>query len=83
MMMAPNAMSVAQVSRGPVEPASSRMRFNGEMAVGLGIVPKARVNVLEFGQAVRASLEKLRPDLAPLEVHPRGDIGRYAAASRV
>lgn len=52
---------VATVRHGPIEPATARMRLNGEMAVGLGVVPRARVNVVDFGRAVRERIEELRP----------------------
>jgi multidrug efflux pump subunit AcrB len=60
---------LAQVRFGPREPATERMRFNGEMAVGLGVVSKDDVNAVRFGDAVRARLNEVAGDLAPIEVH--------------
>jgi len=59
---------VARVRLGPREPAGERMRLDGEMAVGLGVVPKEKVNAVRFGSAVRAALEETAPALAPVKV---------------
>ncbi len=60
--------SLARVHHGPREPAVERMRWNGEMAVGLGVVPKYNLDRVTFGIEVRETLASLAPDLAPLEV---------------
>jgi len=59
---------VARVRRGPEEPASERMRFQGEPAVGLGVVPKDDLDRIAFGREVRQLLDRLRPGLEPLRV---------------
>ncbi|MGD9253919.1 MAG: efflux RND transporter permease subunit [Holophagae bacterium] len=59
---------VAKVRIGPREPAGERMRFNGEMAVGLGIVAKEKVNAVRFGDTVRARIDELTPTVAPIQV---------------
>ena len=59
---------VADVRLGPVEPASARMRFNGEIAVGLAVVPKKSVNLVEFGKDVRRKLAAVAPEIAPLKI---------------
>ena len=59
---------VARVRRGPAEPPSERMRWNGEPAVGLGIVPRDGIDRVEFGVAVRARLDEVRPSLEPLRI---------------
>ena len=51
---------LAKVRRGPDEPASAKMRFNGKIAVGLGIVPRKGLNVVDFGNAVRTRLAEIR-----------------------
>ncbi len=61
----------AKVRRGPEEPATSRMRFNGEYVVGLGIIPRQRIDVTSFGSRVREKLDevrKLRPNVRIEEV---------------
>ena len=78
---------VASVRIGPVEPVSSRMRFNGEISVGLAVVPKKAVNLITFGQAVRRTLENTASDVAPLAVseitfQPARTESRLAGLSR-
>ena len=72
-IMLPSGMSVplgelARVRQGPEEPAGEWMRWNGEPAVGLGIIPKDAIDRVTFGQSVRQRLDELRPQIAPLEV---------------
>ena len=72
-IMLPGGTSVplgelARVRQGPEEPASEWMRWNGEPAVGLGIIPKDAIDRVKFGEAVRAELEILRPQVEPLLV---------------
>jgi multidrug efflux pump subunit AcrB len=52
----------AVVRKGPVEPARSLMRFAGQRAVGLGIVPQKGIDVVQFGEEVRAKLAEVRKD---------------------
>ena len=59
---------VADVRIGPVEPAGSRMRLNGESSVGLAVVPKEAVNLVAFGRSVRQTIEDTAPAVAPLTV---------------
>ncbi len=60
---------VAAVRHGVLEPATSRMRFNGEMAVGVAVTPKKNINLVTFGKDVRSVLEAARQDIGPLELH--------------
>ena len=57
---------LARVRLGPAEPAAERMVWNGEPAVGLGVIPKDGLDRIEYGRQVRERLEALRPQLAPL-----------------
>ncbi len=59
---------LARVRHGPREPATERMRWGGEPAVGLGVVPKYGLDRIAFGREVRERLAELRPELSPLEV---------------
>ena len=59
---------VAQVGVGPTEPASQRMRLNGEMAVGLGVVAKEHAHAVRFGDAIRRRIAEVAPSIAPLRV---------------
>lgn len=58
----------ANVRRGPTEPPMSRMRVNGEIAVGLGVVPKKAVNTVEFGEQVREVVTRVSPRLQGIHV---------------
>ncbi|MEA3285674.1 MAG: efflux RND transporter permease subunit [Synergistota bacterium] len=60
--------TIAKVIHGPSEPARDRMRYMGNPAVGLGIVPVTPVNSIEFGKGVRKILEKMREKLSLLEI---------------
>lgn len=59
---------IASIRLGPVEPSRSYMRHNGAMAVGLGIVPKPGVHLVNFGKTVLQHLEVLRERYAPLNI---------------
>ena len=52
---------IANVRIGPAEPASARMRFNGEMCVGISIVPRKAINLVDFGEQVQTLLDRIRP----------------------
>lgn len=60
---------LATVRLGPREPAASRMRHNGEMAVGLGIIAKKHTNLVVFGDDIRSTVATLSPALEPVEIH--------------
>ncbi len=57
---------LAQVTTGPVAPLSDLMRWNGERAVAVGIVPRDGVNLIAFGADVAAVVEATERDIAPL-----------------
>jgi len=59
---------LARVRRGPTEPPGERMRWNGEPAVGLGVIPKDNIDRVKFGDQVRALLAEVTPNLAPLRI---------------
>jgi len=60
--------AVARVRKGPAEPASQRMRIDGELAVGLGVVADETAHAVRFGDAVRRRLDEVTPRIAPLEL---------------
>ncbi len=60
---------IATVRFGSREPATERMRFDGNMAVGIGVVAKEKVNAVRFGDRVRAAVDTAAGDLKPLAVH--------------
>ncbi|CAM2011218.1 efflux RND transporter permease subunit [Acanthopleuribacter pedis] len=57
--------SIARVERGPREPIGEIMRVNGRRAVGLGVVPVDNINLVTFGNEVRALTEDLKSRVAP------------------
>ena len=59
---------VAAVRHGVKEPVSAKMRFNGEIAVGLAVVPKRDINLVAFGDEVRELIRSTAADIAPLHV---------------
>jgi multidrug efflux pump subunit AcrB len=60
---------LASVRIVPREPATERMWMDGRAAVGLGIViPDDTVNAVTFGRDVRALVDELRPEYAPLAI---------------
>ena len=56
---------IADVRMGPVEPARSRIRTDGEISVGLAVVPRKAVNLVEFGRDVRGIVENTSRNIAP------------------
>src|SRR6056297_1380852 len=60
---------VADVALTPAQPTTERMWADGQPAVGLGIVsPPNRVNAVAVGEAIRALVDAVRADFAPLEI---------------
>lgn len=56
--------AIAEVTRGYKEPATKYIRYDGQLAIGLGISNIAGANVVKIGDAVDAKLaelEELRP----------------------
>ncbi|MFM2279054.1 MAG: hypothetical protein RLZZ444_1285, partial [Pseudomonadota bacterium] len=54
---------VATIRRGYSDPPSSLFRYNGQEAIGLAIGMKPKGNLLEFGHALEAEMEKVVADL--------------------
>ncbi|EXL09391.1 ACR family transporter [Aquamicrobium defluvii] len=54
---------VATITRGYVDPPKSLFRVNGETAIGLAIGMKPNGNLLEFGTALEALMQKTMNDL--------------------
>ncbi|MFW5823411.1 MAG: efflux RND transporter permease subunit [Marinobacter sp.] len=55
---------VADVRMG-VESDASRLRANGETAIGMGIIRQSKANTVAVSDAVRAELEQIRKTLPP------------------
>ncbi len=76
---------LAVITEAYIEPPSTLMRFNGQMAVALSIANQPGVNVVEMGRAVDARLAELIPEL-PIgievsHVHWQSDIIDLAISS--
>ena len=54
---------VVDIKRGYADPPTALFRYNGKPAIGLAISMKAGANLLEFGKALNAELEKITADL--------------------
>ena len=59
---------LARVRLGPEEPASSRMRWNGEPAVGLGVIPQDGLDRVRFGRAVREAVAEVAAEVQPIAI---------------
>ncbi|MEN0067516.1 MAG: efflux RND transporter permease subunit [Myxococcota bacterium] len=57
---------LADVRYEPTQPAEALMRLNGQTAVAVGVNPRSGIDVVSFGEEVQATLDRLRPELAPL-----------------
>ena len=51
---------IATVSRGYIDPPRTRMRHNGEPALGLAVSLREGGNILELGEAIRGVIERAR-----------------------
>ncbi len=60
---------VARVERGVTSPAQELMRFNGQPAVAIGVVPRDRIDVVSFGRDVHERLDAVAADIAPLKLN--------------
>ncbi len=60
---------VADVSLEVDQPATERMWLNGETTIALGLViPEDQLNAVEFGERVRAHVNEVRSNYAPLKI---------------
>lgn len=53
----------ARVTRGYIDPAEFKMRFNGKEALGLGVTMNAKGNVLDLGKALEDTLTRIETEL--------------------
>ncbi|MEM9555366.1 MAG: efflux RND transporter permease subunit [Acidobacteriota bacterium] len=59
---------LARVRRGPAEPPRELMRWNGEPAVGVALVPQDGLDRVRLGEVVRERVAELVPSLAPVQI---------------
>jgi len=53
----------AKVTRGYIDPAEFKMRFNGKPALGLGVTINKKGNVIELGKALEDALASIETEL--------------------
>jgi multidrug efflux pump subunit AcrB len=54
---------VVTITRGYADPPTTLFRYGGKPAIGLAIAMKQGANILEFGQALRAEMDRIVADL--------------------
>ncbi|MEM8932802.1 MAG: efflux RND transporter permease subunit, partial [Acidobacteriota bacterium] len=59
---------LARVRRGPIEPASEIVRWNGEPAVAVAIVPQDGLDRVVFGREIRERAATIIPSLDQVEI---------------
>ena len=61
--------AIADIWRGPLEPAQPRAWFDGEQAVLVSLVTeRGQMDAISFGEQLRGRLDVLRDDFAPLQI---------------
>ncbi|MFN3714518.1 MAG: efflux RND transporter permease subunit [Alcanivoracaceae bacterium] len=61
--------AIAEIWRGPREPAQSEAWYDGERVVLLSLYARrGQVDAIDFGAALRVRLQQLAPQFAPLQV---------------
>jgi len=73
---------IAEVRRGVVDPATSRMRFNGEPAVGLAVSMRQGGDVIRLGRQLGATVARVQAELpVGVQVHAVSDQPRVVQES--
>lgn len=73
---------IAEVRRGVVDPATSRMRFNGQEAVGLAVSMRKGGDVIRLGGQLEATLRHVQANLpVGVEIHAVSDQPRVVEES--
>ncbi|MGB8517690.1 MAG: efflux RND transporter permease subunit [Gallionella sp.] len=61
---------IAKISRGLVDPPQPRMRVQGQPAIGLGVIMDKGGNVINLGENLRVTMEKIAKELpVGVELH--------------
>jgi len=72
---------VAKVERGPAE-ERTQLRWNGRQAIGLGIVPQSKANVVAIADAVMAELKSVQQSLpADISINVNSDSSIFIRAA--
>lgn len=71
---------IARIERGYRTPPTTRMRVNGERAIGIGISTEARQDVVRIGEEVRERLQEagLPVGMELISLYPEDSIAREA-----
>ena len=73
---------IAEVRRGVVDPATSKMRFNGREAVGLAVSMRKGGDVIRLGEQLTAAVARIQSSLpVGVEIHAVSDQPRVVAES--
>jgi multidrug efflux pump len=73
---------IAEVKRGVVDPASSRMRFNGQNAIGLAVSMRKGGDVIRLGEQLNATVKHIQAKLpVGVTVHAVSDQPRVVEES--
>ncbi len=73
---------IADVKRGVVEPATSKMRFNGQPAVGLAVSMRKGGDVIRLGEQLTATVARVQSSLpVGVEIHAVSDQPRVVEES--
>jgi len=73
---------IAEVRRGVVEPATSKMRFNGEDAIGLAVSMRKGGDVLHLGEQLNNTVKRVQARLpVGVQIHAVSDQPRVVEES--
>ena len=73
---------IAEVKRGVVEPATSKMRFNGQEAIGLAVSMRKGGDVIRLGEQLNATVQRVQASLpVGVQIHAVSDQPRVVQES--
>jgi multidrug efflux pump len=73
---------IADVKRGVVDPATSKMRFNGQEAIGLAVSMRKGGDVIRLGAELQATVKRVQMNLpVGVEIHAVSDQPRVVEES--
>ena len=73
---------IAEVKRGVVDPPTSKMRFNGQEAIGLAVSMRKGGDVIRLGEQVTATVKHIQASLpVGVEIHAVSDQPRVVQES--
>jgi multidrug efflux pump len=73
---------IAEVKRGMVDPATSKMRFNGQPAIGLAVSMRKGGDVIRLGEQLNATVQRVQASLpVGVQIHAVSDQPRVVKES--